>query len=113
MQIGGQSGKGGLVLADMLHERRAPGLQRHRIDQDQPAIIPAVQQMAAQGRGPAEIMGAEIMGNDERRAQAPIFALSGVHDKNPLSSKKASVTNVDLHLIRRSRSWTNRLIGSP
>ncbi|MNO68248.1 hypothetical protein D3C76_590700 [compost metagenome] len=52
----------------MLHERRAPGRQRHRIDQRQAAVVLAVEQMAAQGCGPAEVVGHHV-----RAIQAPVF----------------------------------------
>ncbi|MNF94008.1 hypothetical protein D3C84_767040 [compost metagenome] len=48
------------MLTHLLHERRAPRRQRPRVDQRQAAVILAVQQMRAQHRGAAEIVGHHI-----------------------------------------------------
>ncbi|MNP22027.1 hypothetical protein D3C76_1146740 [compost metagenome] len=48
------------MLTHMLHERRTPGRQCHRIDQRQAAVILAVEQVRAQGGGAAEVVGHHI-----------------------------------------------------
>ena len=56
MDVRGKAGKGTLVLFGSLNKRRSLRADRHRINQHQRSIIESVEQMAAQGRGAAEIM---------------------------------------------------------
>ena len=48
------------MQAHMLHKRRTPGRQRHRIDQRQAAVVLAIEQMRAQRGGAAEVMGDHV-----------------------------------------------------
>ncbi|MNG02509.1 hypothetical protein D3C84_855410 [compost metagenome] len=48
------------MLAHMLHERRTPGRQRHRVNQCQAAVILAIEQVRAQCCGAAEVVGHHV-----------------------------------------------------
>ncbi|NMN74820.1 hypothetical protein AF70_00003370 [Pseudomonas sp. KD5] len=56
------------MLTHMLHERRTPGRQRHRVNQRQAAVILAIEQMRAQHSGAAEIVSHHVW-----PFQAPVF----------------------------------------
>src|SRR6202049_560027 len=60
MNVVGDAAKCSLVLAHMLDEGRTPRRQRHRVNQREAAVVPAVQQMRTQRRGAAKVAGADI-----------------------------------------------------
>lgn len=49
--------EGPFVLTHMLNQRRTPGRQGNGIDQGEAGVVAAIQQMRAQCRGTAKIMG--------------------------------------------------------
>src|ERR1700693_4369285 len=60
MNVLGHAPKCSLVLAHMLDEGRTPRRQRHRVNQREAAVVPAVQQMRTQRCGAAKIVCDDI-----------------------------------------------------
>ena len=87
LQIVGHAGEGGFVVAHMLHEGRPPGSDRDRIDQQQLAVVAAVDQMRAQRRG-----AAEIMRDHQRVGQAPMLQ----------QGRQQAVLDTERHILLRA-----------
>ncbi|MNL35932.1 hypothetical protein D3C87_1579940 [compost metagenome] len=68
LNVVGQPTERRFMLTHVLHERRAPGRQCHRVDQCQAAVILAVQKMRAQDGSAAKVVGHHV-----GVIQAPVF----------------------------------------
>src|SRR3979411_3505207 len=75
MNVLGDATECGLVLAHMLDEGRPPRRQRHRVNQREAAVVPAVQQMRTQRRG-----AAKVVCDDIRTREPPVLEQFAEYD---------------------------------